>query len=74
MVGDIEPVADIFPCTVNRQLLIRQRAADNERNQLLGEMVGSVVVGAAGNGHRQAVGPLVSLYQKIRPCLGGTVR
>ena len=66
MVGDIEPVADIFPCTVNRQLLIRQRAADDERNQLLREMVGSVVVGAAGNGHRQAVGPVVGQHKEIR--------
>ena len=37
-------------------------------------MIGAVVVGAAADGHRQAVGAVVSQYQKISACFGGAVR
>ena len=37
-------------------------------------MIWSVVVGAAADGNRQAVGSVVSKYQKVSGCLGGAVR
>ena len=70
VVGYMEPVADIFTGSVYGKLLICQGAADDQRDQLLWKMVGAVVVGAAGYGHRQPVGSVVSQNEKICACLG----
>ena len=47
---------------------------DHQRNQLLREVIRAIVVGAAGNGHRQAVGTVVSQNQQVSGSLGAAVR
>ena len=52
----VQPVADLPPVAVDRQRLALQRVADHQRDQLLRELVGPVVVRAAGDERRQPVG------------------
>ena len=73
VIVNMEPVSDIIPFAVDRQLLIGQRPADHQRNQLLREMVGAVVVGAAGNRHWQPVSPVVGQNKQIRAGLAGGI-
>ena len=37
-------------------------------------MIGSIIIGAAADGHRQAIGPMIGQDQEIGRRLGGTVR
>jgi hypothetical protein len=53
---DIKPVADVLSVPVDRDGLAVQRVQDGDRDQLFGEMVGAVVVGAVGQDGGQAVG------------------
>ena len=46
---------------------------DHERDELFREMVGSVVVGAAGDTDRKAVGPVVGQHQQVRRGLAAAV-
>ena len=48
----IQPVTDIKTFTVNRQRLICQCIGNHQRNQLLREVIRTIVIGATGNGHR----------------------
>ena len=70
MVGYIEPVTNILSLAVDRNAFIVQRSGNYQRDQLLREMVGTVVVGATGNGHRQTEGSVISQYKKVRTSLG----
>jgi len=56
VVEDVEPVADVLAAAVDRDLLSLEEVRGKERDQLLGELVGPVVVGAPGDDHREAVG------------------
>ena len=69
----IEPVTDIQSLAVDRQRLVIQRVGDHQRDQLLREMVGAVIVGAAADADREPVGPVVGQDQKVRCRLGRTV-
>ena len=70
----IQPVPDVQPLAVHRQRLVHQGVGDHQGDQLLGEMVGAVVVGAAGDSHGQAVSPMIGQHQQVGPRLGGGVR
>ena len=48
VVLDVEPVADVVAVAVDRQGLALQGVEDHQRDQLLGELVGAVVVRAVG--------------------------
>ncbi len=48
----VEPVAHILAGAVNRQGLVVQSIGDHEGDQLLGEVIGTIVVGTSRNGHR----------------------
>ena len=74
MVGYVQPVADIRAVTVYRKFLVCQRTADHQRNQLLREMIWTVVIGAAGYCHRKPVSSMVCQYKQIRTRLGRRVR
>ncbi len=69
----IQPVADIFSCAVDRQGPVVQGVGDHQRDQLLRKMIRPVIIGAAADGHRQPIGPVVGQYQKIRSRLAGGV-
>ena len=46
MVLDIEPVTDILALAIDRQRLAMADVVDKQRNQLLRELVGTIVIGA----------------------------
>ena len=69
----VQPVADIEPLSVDRKRLVRQRVGDHQRDQLFRELVGAVVIGAAADRRRQAVGSVIRVYQQIRGCLRAAV-
>ena len=47
---------------------------NHEGNQLFRKMIGPIVIGAAADGHRQTISPMISQDQKVCRSLGGTVR
>ena len=69
----IQPVPDIQTFPVDRQGLVIQCIGNHQWNQLLREMVGAIVVGAAGDSHRQAIGPMIRQHQQIGGSLGGRI-
>ena len=74
MVFDIEPVADIEAVPIDRQRLVMQGIDNHEGNQLFREMIRSIVVGTAADGHRQTIGPMIGQDQEIRRSFRGTIR
>ena len=74
MVAHIQPIANLLTVAVDRQRLARQCIDDHEWDELFWEMVGSVVVGAIGGEHRQAVGVMPGAHQMIARRLGCRVR
>ncbi len=73
MVLDIEPVADLAALAIDRQRLALQGVKYGQRDQLLGEVVGAVVVGAIGGNRRQAVGVMPGAHQVIGRGLAGGI-
>lgn len=71
---NVQPVADIQTLAVNGERLVVQRVGYHQRNELLGEVVRTIVVGAPGYSHRQTEGPVVSLYQQVCARLGSGIR
>jgi len=69
MVIYIQPVTHIFTITVYRQFLALQGIVDDKRDQLLRELVRSIVVGAVGDICRELISIHISLYQHVRRCL-----
>ena len=74
MVFDIEPVADIEAVPIDRQRLVMQGIDNHEGNQLFRKMIRPIVIGAAADGHRQAISPMIGQNQEVSRSLGGTVR
>ena len=65
VVVDIQPVTDIPSISINRKLLALQCIVDDQRDQLLRELVRSVIVGAVCDVRRELVSINVCLYQHI---------
>ena len=74
MVLHVQPVAYLHAIAVHRQRLARQRVHDHQRDQLLGEMVGTVVVAAIRRQHRQPVGVMPGPHQVVAGRLARAVR
>ena len=74
VVVDVQPVADVEPVAVERHGAAVEQVRDEQRDDLLGELVGPVVVRAAGDAHRQAVGAVVGAGEQVRRRLGRRVR
>ena len=73
VVLDIEPVADVEALAVDGEGLVMQGVDDHEGDQLLREVIGAIVVGAAADRHGQAVGPVIGQDQQVRRGLGTAV-
>jgi len=69
----VEPVAHLQAVAVDGQRRAGQRLDDEQRNQFFGEVVGTVVVGAVGGEHRQAVAVVPGAHQVIAGGLAGAV-
>ena len=74
MVGHIEPVAHILAIAIHRQRQPLEGILHHQRNQLLGKLARTVVVGTVRSQHRQAIGVVVGPHQMIGGRLGGRVR
>ena len=65
VIADVNPVADVQTVAVDRHRLIAQQVADEQRDQLLGELVGTVVVAAARDDRGQAERVDVTPHQEV---------
>lgn len=69
----IQPVTNVQTLAIDGQGLVVQGVGDHQGNQLLREVIGAVVVGAAADGHGQAVGAVIGHDQQVSTSLGGGV-
>ena len=74
VVFDKEPVAYVFALAVNRERLLVANVVDEERNQLFGELVRTVVVAAVRHDGRHAVGVVERANEVVGTCLTGGIR
>ena len=52
MVVHIQPVADVVTLAINGKRLTIARIQDDQRNELLRELIRAVIIGAVGGDHR----------------------
>lgn len=71
---DVEPVADVLAVAVDRQLLVGQRVDDHQRDELLREVVRTVVVRAARDRRRDLVGAVVGHDEQVSTGLRSRIR
>ena len=74
MILDIQPVTDLLPAAIYRQGLPARGVEDSQRDQFLREVIRTIVVGAVGHHHRQAVGAVPGANQMVAARFGGRVR
>ena len=74
VVADVDPVADLHAVAVDGQGDVGQGVGDEQRDQLLGELVRTVVVRAAGDDRIQPVRVVGRTDQEIGPRLAGGIR
>jgi hypothetical protein len=74
VVLDVQPVAYVLAVAVQRYLAGVEQARDEQRNDLLGELPGAVVVAATGDPDVQAVCAVVGEGDEIGGCLGRRIR
>ena len=65
-----QPVADVLALSVYGQRLAVADVVDEEGDQLLGELVGTVVVGAVGDDRRHSVCVVVCAHEVVAAGLG----
>ena len=73
MVFDIQPVAHVFAFAIHRQRLAVTDVVDKQRDQLLGELIRTVVVRTVGHDGRHAVSVVESTDKVVAAGLTGTV-
>jgi hypothetical protein len=66
---NVKPVAHVHAVAVDRQRFAASGVEDHQRNELFRELVGTVVVGAVGGQHRQAVGVVIGAHQMVAAAL-----
>lgn len=69
----VQPVANIQAFAINRQWFAMANVVDEERDELLRELVRTIVVGAVGHDGRHAVCVVESAYKVVAACLCGRV-
>ena len=65
VVFNVEPVTDIFSFTVDRERLISEGICYHQRDQLLRKLVRAIVIRAAAQGDRQAIGSVISHHEQV---------
>ncbi len=73
MVGDVDPITHVAPVAVHRQLLPLERVRDHQWDQLLGKLVGTVVVRAPRDQRREPVRVECRTHQQVTPRLARRV-
>lgn len=74
VVRHIQPVPNLLAIAINRQGFTRQRIGDDQRNQLLREVIRPVIVRAIARRHRQPIGVMPSTHQMIAGRLARRIR
>ena len=74
VVVDVQPVAHVQPVAVERHLAAVEQVRDEQRDDLLRELVRPVVVRAPGDADGQAVRAVVGAGEQVRARLGRRVR
>ena len=74
MVFRVEPVPHVGPVAIDGEGLIFQRMNEHEGDELLRELVWTIIVGAAGDGHGHAVGAVPRLHEKVGRRFRGGIR
>ena len=74
MILDVQPVADVEPLSVNRELFVVGCVVDHQGDQLFRELIGTVIVAATRNGHGQLVRAVVGEHKKIGARFAGRIR
>ena len=67
----IQPVAHVLTLAVHWQWLAMADVVDEERNQLLWELIWTIVVGAVGHDGRHSVSVVESTHEVVGTSLGG---
>ena len=73
MVFDVEPVAYVLSFAVDGERLAMAYVVDEKGYEFLGELVGTVVVGAVGYYRGHAVGVVVGAYEVVARCFAGRI-
>lgn len=73
MVLDVEPIPHILPFPIDGKGLFVAYVVDEQRDEFLGELVGSIVVGAVGDDDGHPIGVMESAHEMVARCLGGAV-
>ena len=73
VVGDIQPVAHVQSLPVDRQRAVGEGAHDHERDELFRKLIRPVVIRAARDRDRQAVGASVCAHEQVGRRLGAAV-
>src|SRR5690348_7259172 len=74
MVLDVNPVAHVAALAVQGNRLAGESVGDGERDEFFGKLIGTVVVGAAGNQDRLAMGVKGGAHQEVGAGLGSGIR
>ncbi len=74
MVFHKEPVAHVLALAINRKRFLVADVVDEQRNQLFGELVRTVVIGAVRHDGRHAVGVVERAYKMVGTGLGSGIR
>ena len=69
----IQPIAHVHAVAVHGQAFFCFGVVDHQRDKLFRELVRTIVVGAAGNVHRHAVGIAEGLHEQVCARLAGGV-
>src|SRR2546423_10102563 len=73
MIANVQPISHLQSVAVNRNRLSIERVDDSERNQLLGKVIRTVVIGRVGRGDRKSIRVVVSAYQMVGRGFTGSV-
>ena len=65
MIDDIEPVAHVLALAIDGQRLAVTDVVDEQRYQLLGELIGAVVVRAVGDDNGHAIGIVEGTHEVV---------
>ena len=65
VIHDVEPVAYVFALAVDGEGTTVAYVVDEQRDELLGELVGAVVVRTVADERRHAVGVMVGTHEVV---------
>jgi len=65
MILHMDPIANVFAASINRNWSVPERRAYHSGDELFGKLIRSVIIGAARHDYRQSVGPVPGAREVI---------